>query len=147
MAKFTYHLSVAASQLMISSSASAQYLLPPPEAGMWVNEDPHTRGITQVELTFSNGFKSTKPPLQLTQFYGVHLWGSCSPTDCDWGHVNAQYSSSTGYTAEYLQSFATREVTAKVITTQDDRLWLQVSTDFLNPEREDYVMSGWFIRQ
>jgi hypothetical protein len=39
--------------------------------GMWVNEDPDTGGITRVEIA----------P------WTVHMWGSCTPTDCDWGEA------------------------------------------------------------
>jgi hypothetical protein len=39
--------------------------------GVWVNEDPDTGGITRVEIA----------P------WTVHMWGACTPTDCDWGET------------------------------------------------------------
>lgn len=39
--------------------------------GTWVNEDPDTAGITRVEIA----------P------WTVHMWGSCEPSDCDWGEA------------------------------------------------------------
>jgi hypothetical protein len=39
--------------------------------GIWVNEDPDTGGITRVVIA----------P------WAVHMWGSCTPTDCDWGEA------------------------------------------------------------
>ncbi len=39
--------------------------------GAWVNEDPDTGGITRIDIA----------P------WTVHMWGSCEPTDCDWGEA------------------------------------------------------------
>jgi len=51
-------------------------IVAPPSAdeafwGVWVNEDPDTGGITRVEVA----------P------WTVHMWGACTPTDCDWGET------------------------------------------------------------
>jgi hypothetical protein len=40
---------------------------------VWVNEDPNTRGITKLAIK-NNGT--------------VRAFGSCHPTDCDWGRVD-----------------------------------------------------------
>jgi hypothetical protein len=45
--------------------------------GKWKNVDSSTNGITTLEIQVS-GNKVT-----------VHAWGKCSPTDCDWGTVDA----------------------------------------------------------
>lgn len=42
-----------------------------PYWGSWVSEDPNTVGITRIEIS----------P------WTVHMWGSCEPTDCDWGQA------------------------------------------------------------
>jgi uncharacterized RDD family membrane protein YckC len=43
--------------------------------GAWTNEDKQTRGITRVAIA-SEGDKLK-----------VHMWGSCTPKECDWGEV------------------------------------------------------------
>ena len=65
----------------------------PFEQGSWKNSDSATRGITRIEVSFtcndqvlcgidSNGnVTCTRPGAP----FRVHLWGKCSPSDCDWG--------------------------------------------------------------
>lgn len=45
--------------------------------GIWTNTNPNTRSITKLVILRKNG----------TVY--VHAWGSCSPTDCDWGETPA----------------------------------------------------------
>lgn len=44
-----------------------------PFEGSWVNRDKSRPDITRAEIRTVNG--------QL----GIHLWGNCVPSDCDWG--------------------------------------------------------------
>lgn len=44
--------------------------------GNWTNVDANTRGITRTQISRSGS--------NLV----VHMWGSCTPTDCDWGTVS-----------------------------------------------------------
>jgi hypothetical protein len=46
--------------------------------GSWTNVDANTRGITKLDI----GVMGTNAKVQ--------GWGSCQPTDCDWGTVQAQ---------------------------------------------------------
>jgi hypothetical protein len=51
--------------------------------GTWVNVNPATRDIVKVVLTNNGGA------------LGVHAYGACTPTPCDWGEVTGQsYSAS-----------------------------------------------------
>jgi len=50
-------------------------------AGTWKNTDTNTRGLTTVRVRTSG------------ESVWVRAWGSCHPTDCDWGEV-----SGTAYT-------------------------------------------------
>jgi len=45
--------------------------------GLWVSDDPNTRGITKFHID--------KHDDQIL----VHAWGKCHPTDCDWGKQRA----------------------------------------------------------
>lgn len=44
-----------------------------PYVGTWTNIDPETRGLTKIQITRQGGE------------HQVQVWGSCDPTDCDWG--------------------------------------------------------------
>ena len=46
-------------------------------AGEWENVNPNTRGVTALKITVSG--TNVK----------VHAWGQCTPTDCDWGDMQA----------------------------------------------------------
>jgi hypothetical protein len=82
--------------LMVSnaSASMAQF------SGKWVNADPATGGITKLTVTV------TGPNAK------VHAWGSCTPTDCDWGEVKAtafatSVSASIASDARYLMAVFT----------------------------------------
>jgi hypothetical protein len=46
-----------------------------PLAGTWVNVEAKTGSITRLEVREEAGG------------WVIHAWGSCAPTDCDWGVV------------------------------------------------------------
>jgi uncharacterized RDD family membrane protein YckC len=54
--------------------------------GAWTNEDKQTRGITRVAIA-SEGDKLK-----------VHMWGSCTPKECDWGEVSVPAKEADGGT-------------------------------------------------
>jgi hypothetical protein len=49
-----------------------------PFAGSWTNVDPNTRGIIKLDISI------------IGTTVQVQGWGSCTPTYCDWGTVQAQ---------------------------------------------------------
>jgi hypothetical protein len=68
--------------------------------GTWVNVNPATRDIVKIVLTNVGGA------------LGVHAYGACTPTPCDWGQVTGQaYSASVAggaavaFTASYQFGF------------------------------------------
>ena len=72
----------------------------PSLVGTWVNVNPATQDIVKVVLTNNGGA------------LGVHAYGACVPTPCDWGQVTGQaYSASVaggsavGFTANYKFAF------------------------------------------
>lgn len=120
----------------------------PQEEGRWKNVDPNTRSLTHIQLRFVcqdqvlNGqLYPPGPP------WYVHVFGSCSPTDCDWGEVGAQHLS-TGYIyAVYEQGFARRYIYAKMAQNRPGKLWVYTWTDFKDPNRKDYAASNYFSRE
>lgn len=136
--------------LAFARQADAQCVLQP-EAGRWVNADSNTTSLTRAELHFScqdqvlNGEPYPPGPP-----WHIHLWGKCSPSDCDWGEVGAQEVTIGGRTfihATFYQGFATRHVYADMSRYRAGQLWIWMWTDFADPRRPDYESQNWFLRQ
>jgi len=73
---------------------------PPPAnpfVGTWTNQDRNTRYITRLIIQQSGGA------------YKVQAFGACSPTDCDWGPVDAT-AAGEGLEATWDQGFAVRKL-------------------------------------
>lgn len=73
MRKLALSLAVTGFLLAMCSTASAQLSR---FTGSWRNSDSASGGITRLVITASG------PNAR------VHAWGSCHPTDCDWGEVD-----------------------------------------------------------
>ncbi len=117
----------------------------PFEEGSWKNIDQETRGITRVLIRFvcQDQIRNGKPYPGGPPFY-IHLYGSCSPQDCDWGEVGAVETSDGFIYGTYDQGFAKRYVYIKKSQNVADGLWMYMYTDFTNPNRQDYSMHQWF---
>lgn len=138
--------------------AFAQCILPF-EAGNWANMDPSTRGITKIRVDFTcndvvlcgidaNGNRNCQPPPPPFQ---VHLWGKCSPSDCDWSAVAGNYfhvsDGTTWIFSFYDQGFAKRYVYVKRSALYPGKLFLWMYTHFTDGSgRSDYIMRNWFNR-
>jgi len=89
-----------------------------PMAGVWENADPNTKGITVVKYIWEcsdvilcpvGGSCPTPPPTR------IRVFGSCHPTDCDWGEAVVNFhSGGTWRYAKYDQGFAKRIVWLKM---------------------------------
>jgi len=75
--KTTYMLVLCLLAFASASGASAQL---DRFSGYWKNIDPYTGGVTTLEIGVSGTDVS------------VHAWGSCVPTDCDWGEAYPSYA-------------------------------------------------------
>lgn len=119
-----------------------------PEDGSWINSDPQTRSLTRIELRFNcqdqilNGQPYPPGPP-----WRVHIWGSCSPQDCDWGQADAERLSTNHIYAFYDQGFARRHVYARMSQYRPGQLWVYTYTDFTDPNRPDYDVHNWFVRE
>lgn len=118
------------------------------EDDTWINTDPNTRGITKIHLRFNcqDQVHNGVPYPPGSPWY-AHLWGSCSPSDCDWGEVVATRLGTDHIYAFYDQGFAKRYVYAKMSIYRPDQLWVWIWTDFSDPNRADYGMHNWFRRE
>ncbi len=122
-----------------------------PEDASWANTDPNTGSLTRADLRFVcqdqilNGeLYPPGPP------WYIHLWGSCSPTDCDWGEAGAERATvgdRTFIRAVYHQGFATRYVYADMSLYRDGQLWIWMWTNFTDPDRPDYESQNWFAKR
>jgi hypothetical protein len=120
------------------------------EYGNWVNADPSTAGIARIELrdcqsvVVCNGDICT---IYHDAGWATHVFGKCSPTNCDWGWSKAEFRLSSGHIYGYYdQGFAKRYVYAKMSQTYPGRLWVYWRTDFVDPNRQDYEKQEWFDR-
>ncbi|MBI9019271.1 MAG: hypothetical protein JEZ07_18620 [Phycisphaerae bacterium] len=83
--------------LYLNSIASA--LVKNDFVGAWLNEDPDTQSITRSLISAEVG-----------NYLGIHNFGKCSPIDCDWGKVIANYTGNA-FTAVYSTPFTTKTMT------------------------------------
>jgi Domain of unknown function (DUF4892) len=96
--------------------------------GPWRNIDPKTRSMSRAEIT-----GSCDPGARIV----VRIWGACTPKDCDWGNIPAQFDQAEGeITATTKVSF---EVTRLVVRLDDaGRLAIRSITHFTdNSKRAD----------
>jgi hypothetical protein len=108
--------------MLMASNASASLAQ---FSGNWVNADPATGGVTKLKVTV------TGPNAK------VHAWGSCTPTDCDWGEVKAtafatSVSASITSDARYLMAVFTESFkkTTMIMTPSGNRLKVTYLTQF-----------------
>jgi hypothetical protein len=118
--------------------ASAAYGQSASLDGTWVNVDPNTGGITRVVIEHTGATDR------------VHVWGSCSPEDCDWGptalHRLRGVTSETlsyGY-ATYEPGWSTKHL---AFERRDDELLVTAFTFFKDESgRPDYRSQSTFRR-
>lgn len=144
-------------KLVVSSIIIAAVIFPqsafalcvqPEEKGTWTNSDTQTSSITRIELEFvcQDQIKNGQPYPPGPPWY-VHVYGKCSPTDCDWGRIGAQELSSNQIYASYDQGFAERFIYIAMSQYRPGQLWVYTYTDFSDPDRSDYDVHNWFQRQ
>lgn len=142
-------ISSMAASLALKVSPVQALCLTPKEQGQWVNYNANTRSITKVNVRFQcqDQILNGQPYPPGFPYY-LQLFGSCHPTDCDWGEVGANRNSSGWIRTTIDHGFATRDVWVKA-STYNSQDWLRVWiwTDFRDPNRTDYASDDWFVRR
>jgi hypothetical protein len=120
------------------------------EHGDWINADPNARGIARIELRDCQAVTTCNGNICSTTFdagWRTHVFGKCSPTNCDWGWSAGTFRLSSGHIyGFYDQGFAKRHVYAMMSQYRPGQLWVYWRTDFTDPNRADYDMHEWFVR-
>ena len=130
----------------VCAAASALFVLGATQAnaavndfvGQWTNQDSNTSDVTRVTVT------RTGANLR------VNVFGSCHPTDCDWGAVNATAFAATAggnlnndadvVMATYTQGFARKTV---LLRLNGANIAYEVFTEFTDSSgRANYRTSG-----
>ena len=128
--------------LMVLLVASVSFASLNQFAGKWTNVDKNTRGITTLDIQVNGNDVS------------VQAWGSCQPTDCDWGRVTGyayapNVSSNLAATAQavsavYQTGFSQ---TTLIIKPLGNQLQAQVLTRFTDGSgRSNYTATYNFNR-
>ncbi len=120
----------------------------PFEEGNWKNIDTATGGITRIDVTFTcqDQVLNGQPYPPGAPFH-LHLYGKCSPSDCDWGIADGNpvtIGTTAWIRAYYDQGFAKRYVYIKPSVLYPGDLYMWMYTDFVDPGRPDYVLTNWF---
>ncbi|MEM8529600.1 MAG: hypothetical protein AAGF95_02080 [Chloroflexota bacterium] len=115
------------------------------EDGHWTNVDSSTRSITKVDIEFvcRDVHIPGEPP---KPSYYINLFGSCHPTDCDWGVAGGNRDSSGWIRTTIDHGYATRHVWVQGYDSSGvDWLRVYIWTDF-HDRRQDYASDEWFLR-
>jgi hypothetical protein len=112
-------------------------------AGKWVNDDPNTRGLTNLQIDVRG------------RRLRIQAWGKCHPTDCAWGYaVGTVHAASVeanpvenaeAITTLYITSFSQTILIIRPL--EGDRLRVEVFTKFTDESgRADYTHTETFRR-
>ncbi|MEZ4810908.1 MAG: hypothetical protein R2819_11175 [Allomuricauda sp.] len=90
-----------------------------PLIGIWVNNDSSARGITKCDIQYKN------------DRFLVHVWGACTPQDCDWGEQasNLEKKDTESFHFLWASKFAEREMEYEII---EGKLKITTITRFLD---------------
>jgi hypothetical protein len=131
----------AASALCVLGEAEAQAAVND-FVGQWTNQDSSTDDVTRVTVTRTGAILR------------INVFGSCHPTDCDWGIVNATAFAATAagnvnsdadiVMATYTQGFARKTV---LLRLNGANMAFEVLTEFTDRSgRANYRTSGRLVR-
>lgn len=104
--------------------------------GTWVNEDEGTGGVTRIVIRAESD----------TIF--VHMWGSCHPSDCDWGEetTNINDANDNQLSLEWNISFVI--MTQVIYYLNDGRLKVDHHSHYIDDSgRTDWDFTWYFAKE
>jgi hypothetical protein len=103
--------------------------------GTWVNIDPSSGGLAEVDIG--------------SQFLGytVHPWGKCTPTLCDWGVKGVSIFGISGDHFTLMWDFGFKQVTITYTLVSEMSLWAHEVNHFVPSGVGDYTLDDYFQRQ
>lgn len=119
-------------------------------AGTWVNDDANTSGITRVQINYPcNDIVLNGVPISLPDT--IRVFGSCHPTDCNWGTANMfskfwdeRRSQYTYARANFNPGFKTSRL--HIFLDGSDKLIISNKTQF-HDGRDDYSTVATFSKR
>ena len=118
--------------LLIPALLAAQASTSDPLNGTWINQDPNTRGVTQIPI-HRGGNRMI-----------AHVWAACHPTACDWGEAGAQLWNAIPMVV-WNQGFST--VRMQLVQQPDGRLLLAYRSEYHDGRgRQDKGNAEFFLR-
>jgi hypothetical protein len=123
-----------------------------PMTGDWRNIDPSTRAMTRVVVDFTCNdvvlCPVGQPCIRQPSYYSMNPFGSCWPTDCDWGRLRAYDQGGGWIRSVYNFGFVTEDVWLKTYSFYGLtylRVW--VNNDFAPWDgRTDFITDEWMLR-
>ena len=104
--------------------------------GSWINEDANTRGITSTQIRSESNMLF------------VHMWGACSPTDCDWGETSTSIADADDGVLSLTWTFSFKVETQQVSVLSDGRLQVVGHIHYTdNSGRSDTDYTEYFIKE
>ena len=154
------HRRVSALVVLVLALSSVLLVVAPPQAalactydpgvapaGTWVNIDAATRGETRIHVDPCTSYSSCSGGVCRTSYRSsIRVWGSCSPTDCDWGQRFLQSGSDGWQIATYAHGWKTATVWIRpYVYSGRDYVRVWVNHDY-HDGRTDRVSDNWFVR-
>jgi hypothetical protein len=111
---------------------SARGAAPEAFAGRWLNINPKTAGISQVEIGI------------VRNSFTIHAWQRCTPADCDLGTVTTPVPFPLGETFTVVNDMGTVRITLRITLAGPNSLYIHTRVDSAGG-RQDY--DDYFYRE
>ncbi len=124
---------------LLISCSGVNGLTPSHEAdkfvGFWVNEDKVTPDITKIDIA-----RAGNDIL-------VHMWGKCTPDDCDWGITKTAVSDAEDGILNLTWDHGFSVITQELFLLSDVRLKVNSFYYFREERPKDYGTTEYFVKK